>query len=76
LQELKILAFSQVKWNHTFSLGFALSDGQLCEAGSENFYTSYSFDPNLKITRIECMIGKGEYSICRINFYSDNRKLV
>ena len=44
-QELGNLAITQVKWKFTATLGFTLSDGKTCKAGTSNdFNDSHVFD--------------------------------
>ena len=70
MQELRNLAITQVFWNEWATIGFNLSDGQFCKAGTLDFNKSYTVDPIKKITLIECVIRKNEYRIIQINFYS------
>ena len=58
----------------TFCL--ALNDGQSCKAGDWASTNSHIFDPTKKITRIEVIIGKLEYMIISINFFSGEERLV
>ncbi len=37
---------------------------------------SHTFDPNKKITKVECIIHKDEDCIIRMNFYSGQERLV
>ena len=65
-----------MSWYGTFALGFTLSDGQSSKAGISNFIKSHNFDPNKKITRVESIIDKEEFSIIQINFYHKEERLV
>jgi hypothetical protein len=66
-----------VLWNGSNSLGFSLSDGQSCKAGTyKDFDESHIFDPSRKITKVEVIIDKSEYGILQIKFYSGRQTLV
>ena len=59
------------------TLEITLSNGESCTAGSLNQVNeSHTFDPNKKITKVECIIFKDELCIMRINFYSGQERLV
>ncbi len=59
-EELKNLAITQVLWNGVSTLSFTLSDGQKCSVGKRGITNSYTFNPNLKITRVEVIIDQYE----------------
>ncbi len=59
------------------TLEITLSNGESCTAGSHyNADRWHTFDQNKKITKVECIIGKYELDILRINFYSGQETLV
>ena len=74
--ELRNLTIKRVQWNDIASLGFTLTDGQTCKAGSDEFCDSHIFEPSKKITRVECIITEYEREIVQINFYHDGERLV
>ena len=77
LQELRNLAITQVSWNDIFNIEFTLSNGQFCNAGTDFRYDqNHFFDFREKITRIEVIIMKNELSICQMNFYHNQQRLV
>jgi hypothetical protein len=60
-----------------YTLEITLSNGESCTAGS--YYEvddNHTFDPNKKITKVECIIHKDEWCILRMNFYSGQETLV
>ncbi len=66
-------------WNGSYirTLEITLSNGESCTAGSSNKVKKwYIFDPNEKITKVECIIHKDEEYILQINFYSGQGTLV
>ena len=65
-----------MQWFEYISLGFTLSDGQTCKAGSYEFTESHTFEPSKKITKIECHIDKYDQFIIRIDFYHHQQRLV
>ncbi len=59
------------------TLEITLSNGESCTAGS--YYKvdeNHTFDPNKKITKVECIMWNDEWSIMRMNFYSGQETLV
>ncbi len=77
LKELRNLFLAKCKWEETFSIGFTLSNGNSCLAGtSYEVINRYTFDPKKKITRIEATIRPDEWQIHQINFYSGEELLV
>ena len=59
------------------TLGIILSNGESCQAGSTfKANKSHTFDPDKKITRVECIIHRRESAIAQINFYSGLETLV
>ncbi len=53
------------------TLEITLSNGESCTAGSTyKVENSHKFDPNKKITKVECIIEKNEWHILQMNFYS------
>ena len=77
LQELRNLTITQVQWyGNIVSLGFTLSDGKNCRAGtSYDFNRSHVFDPSKKITKIVTTVNKYEDYITQINFFSGEELL-
>jgi hypothetical protein len=60
-----------------YTLEITLSNGESCTAGSHyNVDESHTFDPNKKITKVECIIYQKEWDIVRINFYSGQETLL
>ncbi len=59
------------------TLGFTLSNGESCTAGSFcKVDKSHTFDQNKKITKVECIMTKDEYAIIQMNFYSGQETLL
>ncbi len=59
------------------TLEITLSNGESCTAGSKyKVNKSHTFDPNKKITKVECIINKNEFFIIRMNFYSGQETLL
>jgi hypothetical protein len=59
------------------TLGFTLSNGESCTAGSDcKVDENHTFDQNKKITKVEIIIREYEVDIIRINFYSGQETLV
>jgi hypothetical protein len=48
----------------------------LCKTGGFNQKSSHKFDPKKKITEIEVIISKDEYTVDQINFYENEEILV
>ncbi len=77
LINLTNLTIKKVEWNSMDTLGFTLSNGEYCEAGSlYKVEESHTFDQNKKITKVECIIYQNECDILQINFYSGQETLV
>ena len=77
LQSLRKLHITQVSWNDIFNIEFTLSNGQFCNAGTDFRYDqNHFFDFREKITRIEVIIKRNERSICQMNFYHHQQRLV
>ncbi len=77
LINLSKLTIREVKWHGFFTLGFTLSNGESCTAGSSyKVDQKYKFDPKEKITKVEVIINKTESFISQINFYSGEKRLV
>ena len=71
LQELGNLSIRQVQWNVYSTLGFTLSDGQTCRAGTSwDFVNSHVFDQSKKITKIVTTVHWNEVDIAQIKFWS------
>ena len=68
--------FTQVYWNSSLTLGFTLNDGISVQAGTRNFTKSFTFNPYLKITKIETIITWCERGIMQINFYHYQQRLL
>ena len=76
LQELRNLAITQVQWYGVNSLGFTLSDGKTCKAGtSYDFAKSHVFDKSKKITKIVIIVENSESLIDQIKFFSGEEVL-
>ena len=66
-----------MQWFTFKTLGFTLSDGQTCKAGTQNECNkSHTFDTSKKITWVECIIWRDEWTILQINFYHYQQRLV
>ena len=66
-----------MQWSGCTNIGFTISDGELCEAGTiYDKNDSYTFDPAKKITRVECIINRTETMIMQINFFHHDELLV
>ena len=52
------------------------SDGSEYGVGTKEYSQSYTFEPNKKITKIECIMEKSEWDLLRITFYSGKETLV
>jgi hypothetical protein len=76
LEEIGNLAISQVKSYFCDTLSFTLTDGQTCKSGTKVFTNNHTFDPTLKITKVEVIIHKYEVLIMSINFYSAKKTLI
>ncbi len=71
------LSINKVEWFDIETLSFTLSNGESCTAGSRyKVNKSHTFDPNKKITKVECIINKSTQYIMRINFYTGQKRLV
>ena len=75
LRELGNLAITQVWWFGYLTLGFTLSNGKTCRAGTYTLDTSHTFDPSKKITKIVTTVRSDEYEIYQIKFFSGEEKL-
>ena len=76
LQKIRNLAITKVQWNCNYTLGFTLSDGKTCRAGTSfDFNRRYVFKQSKKITKIETTIDKDEQAIEQIKFYSHKEVL-
>ena len=79
LQKIRNLAITKVQWNCNLSnltLGFTLSDGKTCRAGTSfDFDRRYVFKQSKKITKIVTTIDRNEYSIQQIKFFSGEKLL-
>ena len=73
---MNILYINKVEWYSIYTLSFTLSNGEYCTAGSVKVNESHTFEPNKKITKVECIINKDELWITLINFYSGQETLV
>jgi hypothetical protein len=60
IQELRNLTFKQIWWREEF-FKIALNDGQCC--GTENLFYYHIFPPSKKITKVEVIIHREEFSI-------------
>ena len=54
-EEIEDLRIKKVDWN-TQTLGFTLTNGETCTAGSQKAIKSHTFDPNKKITKIKVIM--------------------
>ncbi len=73
---MNILYVNKVEWYSVETLSFTLSNGEYCTAGSQKVIKSHKFDPNKKITKVECIFEKTGYGFLQINFYSGQETLV
>ncbi len=77
LINLTNLTIKKVEWNGLNTLSFTLSNGEYCKAGSKyKVENRHTFDPNKKITKVECFIHDYKRWILQINFYSGQETLV
>ncbi len=58
-EEIDDLRIKKVHWN-TQTLGFTLTNGETCTAGSQKAIKSHTFDPNKKITKIKMITNETE----------------
>ncbi len=76
-ENVRNLIITQVMWFNVENLGFALSDGQSCIAGTKWHSTeSFDFSQTKKVSKIECIIRKNESLILQINFFHREERLV
>jgi hypothetical protein len=75
LINLTNLTIKKVEWNYMDTLSLTLSNGESCNSGVWKVDKSHTFDPNKKITKVECIIQRDEWNILRINFYSEQETL-
>ena len=76
LINLTNLTIKKVEWTHMDTLSFTLSYGEHCSAGSNKVDKNHTFDPNKKITKVECIVWKNESLIIRMNFHSGQETLL
>ncbi len=76
--ELGNLKLQKLGWFGCLAtLEITLSNGESCTAGSYfKVENSHTFDPNKKITKVECIMRNDELWILQINFYSGQERLV
>ncbi len=76
-KKLNKISINKVEWYSIYTVGFTLSNGDHCSAGSYfKVNESHTFDQNKKITKVECIIKNDEDYIIRMNFYSGQETLV
>ena len=59
LEQINNLTITKVQWfqDHVYTLGFTLSDGQTCRAGTSNNYNnSFDFPADQKIVKVEVIL--------------------